>query len=202
MASLISFIGHSQLTKLLFHPAESGLFHQVALIPLLITRRWHPTESSRTSLTPLASVIKNAPKWWEVVPLSWLRLPNGSRWLVARWESQQVLVTPPCNHPPTSHQIPWDRTEEADAARNSPEWRNLSEQEQGGKWRVLLRRWPSTLEEHQVHWGHFIDFFHWLPEVYTVQWAPWRVENMDTFTNTGRQQYVSFMLYGQESKTE
>ena len=43
------------------------------------------------------------------------------------------LQSPPSNHQPPSHRLPWDRTEEADAARNSPEWRNLFEQQREGR---------------------------------------------------------------------
>ena len=49
----------------------------------------------------------------------------------------------PCNHLPPSHRLPWDRTEEADAARNSLEWRNIFEQL--GEVGVLRR--PSTIQQ-------------------------------------------------------
>ena len=49
----------------------------------------------------------------------------------------------PCNHLPPSHRLPWDRTEEADAARNSLEWRNIFEQL--GEVGVLRR--SSTIQQ-------------------------------------------------------
>ena len=83
-------------------------------------------------------------RWLQVVGNP-LRIPAGADWSPL-----------PSNHSPPSHRLPWDRTEEADAARNSLEWRILSEQESTGSWRAGLRR-PSTLEEQErVHWGTLI----------------------------------------------
>ena len=193
----MSFIGHSQQTKLLFHPAESQLFQVALIIPLLITSHWHPTR------IPLASLIKNAPKWWEVVPLSWLRLPHGSRWLkVARWESQQVLVSLviiPSRHLTKSLGTEQRRPMELGILWNGGTSPSRSRGGSGGCcWGGDHQHLRNSSRGCT---GDTFDFFHWTPEVYTV--GP--VEGGESYTWThskthGRQQYVS-MLCGQESKT-